>query len=101
MKIRPSTVRAQFEKCDAFEPKTNNRPLLGVAISFVPETAFCGQQIRVLTGELKKIWTSQSILAFNNEAQRDRHFAKRLLIRFYRYNSGQEVTFAIRGATGI
>src|SRR4029079_15037499 len=80
MQIRTGAKRAQLEKRDAFEAETHNRSLFRVAPAFVPQTAVGFQQLSVLAREAIQTRTAKSVFSFDQETQRDREFAKCLLI---------------------
>src|SRR5690242_13640492 len=101
MQIGARPESAQFKEGDTFETKTNNWILSRVARAFIPQTTISLQQIRVLIGEAIKTRTTEAVFAFDNETQRNRKFAKRLLISLDRGQPGQQIAFAVCSATRV
>src|ERR1700754_2612842 len=101
MQIRTCAKRAQLEKSDAFEPETHDRSLFRVAPAFVPQTAVGFQKIGVLACETIQTRAAETVFSFDQKTQRDREFAKRLLIGFNRGETRDQVAFTVGGAARV
>src|ERR1044072_4173206 len=93
--------RTQLQKREAFEAGTDDRILFLVGRAFIPQAAVSLQQLRVFSREAIKTRTAKSVLAFDDEAKRDRKFSKRLWIRFDCGKTRDEIAFTIRRAARV
>src|SRR5690242_14761025 len=101
MKIGASSKRAQLQKRDALETETDDRILFRVARTLVPETTIRFQHVGVFVSETIKTRAAKPVFTFDNETQRHRKFAERLLIRFNCCQSRDQIAFAVRRATRV
>src|SRR5262245_20216713 len=91
MPIGACAEGTQLEERDALEAKADDRILFRVARAFVPQTAIGFQQFRVFAGKAIQARAAQTVLALDAEAQRDRQFAKSLLIGLDCRETGHEI----------
>jgi hypothetical protein len=101
MQIGVRAKCAQLQERDPFEAKTNNWIFFCVAGAFVPQTAIRLQQLRIFLREAIKTRTTESILAFDDEAKRHRQFAERLLISLDGCQSCNKIALTVCSATRV